>query len=71
MPLLLKILGNVCIVIVCHPGCDVMDFEINHIFLIEPFFLLDQKVIRKLKYLENEAFFIILKKIVPDLGVNL
>ena len=48
-----------------------MDFEINHIFLIEPFFLLDQKVIRKLKYLENEAFFIILKKIVPDLGVNL
>ena len=29
------------------PGCDVMDFEINLIFLIEPFFLHDQKAITK------------------------
>ena len=36
--LLLGILGNMCIAIVCYPGCDVMDFEINLIFLIEPFF---------------------------------
>ena len=30
-----------------------MDFEINVIFLIEPFFLHDQKVTTKTKYLEN------------------
>ena len=38
-PLLLEILGNICIAILCYPGCEVMDFEINLIFLIEPFFL--------------------------------
>ena len=27
--LLFEILGNMCIVIVYYPGCDVMDFEIN------------------------------------------
>ena len=47
LPLLLEILGNICIAIVCYPGCDVMDFEINFIFLIEPFFLHDQKVMTK------------------------
>ena len=36
-----------CIVIVCYPGCDVMDFEINSIFLIKPFFQHDQKFITK------------------------
>ena len=48
-----------CIAIVCYPGCDVMDCEINLIFLIEPFFLHDQKVMtkKKLKYLENEKSF--------------
>ena len=45
--ILLEILGNVCIAIVFYPGCDVMDFEINYIFLIEPFFLHDQKVMTK------------------------
>ena len=35
------------IAIVCYPGCDVMDFEINLIFLIEPFLLHDQKVMAK------------------------
>ena len=35
-----------------------MDFEINLIFLIEPFSLHDQKVMTKnLKYLENEDSF--------------
>ena len=42
--LLFEILGNMCIAIVYYPGCDVMDFEINLIFLIKPFFLHDQKV---------------------------
>ena len=31
--LLCELLGNVCIVIVCWPGCDVINFEINFIFL--------------------------------------
>ena len=47
LPLLLRILGNVCIAIVYYPGYDVMDFEINLIFLIEPFSLHDQKVMTK------------------------
>ena len=45
--LLLEILGNMCIALVCYPGCDVMDFEFNLIFLIEPFSLHDQKVMTK------------------------
>ena len=57
LPLLLQILGNMSIAIVCYPGCDVMAFEINLTFLIESFFLHDQKVWQKLKYLENEKSF--------------
>ena len=44
LPLLLEILGNMCIAIVCYPGCEVMDFEINLIILIKQFFLHAQKV---------------------------
>ena len=29
LPLLREILGNMCIVIVCEPGCDVVNFEIT------------------------------------------
>ena len=29
LPLLCKILDNMCIAIVCQPGCDVMNFEVN------------------------------------------
>ena len=47
LPLLLEILGNMCFAIVSEPGCDVIDFEINLIFLMEPFFLHDQKVMTK------------------------
>ena len=36
-----------CIAIVYYPGCDVMDFEINLIVLVEPFFLHAQKVMTK------------------------
>ena len=32
------------IVIVCKSGCDVINFDINIIFLIKQFFLHDQKV---------------------------
>ena len=41
--LLCKISGNMCIAIVCKPGCDVMNFEVNLVFLIKPFFLHGQK----------------------------
>ena len=42
--LLHEILGNMCIVIICQQGCDVMNFEINVNFLIKLFSLHDQKV---------------------------
>ena len=38
LSLLLEILGNMCIAVVCFPGCDVINFEINFIFLIKRFF---------------------------------
>ena len=40
-------LGNMCIAIVCKLGCDVINFEVNLIFLIWPFFLHNQKVVTK------------------------
>ena len=43
-----KILDNICIVIVFQPGCDVMKFEMNLIFLIKPLILYDQKVKTKI-----------------------
>ena len=33
-----------CIVIVCQAGFEVINFEINLVFLIKPFFLNDQKL---------------------------
>ena len=35
------------IAIVCKPGSDIMNLEVNLVFLIKPFFLHDQKVVRK------------------------
>ena len=55
--LFLEILGNMCIAIVCFPGCDVINFEINLIFLIKPFFYMIKKLRQKFKYLENEMCF--------------
>ena len=36
--LLLETRGNVCIAVVYFPSCNVINFEINLIFLIKPFF---------------------------------
>ena len=47
LPLLIEILTNMCIAIFYDPDCDVMDFEINIIFLIKLFFLHDQKFMTK------------------------
>ena len=48
LPLLLEVLGDMRITTVFYLSCDVMDFEINLIFLIESFFLHDQKVMTKI-----------------------
>ena len=47
LPLLCEILGNVCIAIAGKPGCDVMNFEVNLIFLIKSLLLHDQKIVTK------------------------
>ena len=36
---------------VCYPGCDVIKFEINLIFLIKPFRYMRKKSRQKRKYL--------------------
>ena len=36
--LFLEVFGNVCIVIICCSVCDVINFEINHSFLMKAFF---------------------------------
>ena len=45
--LLCEMLGNTCIAIVSKPYCDIMNFEVNLIFLMKPFFLHNEKVVRK------------------------
>ena len=47
LPLLLDILDNMCIAIVCSPGCDVINIEIHLIFLIKLLFY----VTKQYKYL--------------------
>ena len=56
-PLLFEILDNMRIAIVCFPGCDVLNFEINPIFLIKPFYYLTKMLRQKFKYLENKKSF--------------
>ena len=41
--LFIMILGNMCIPIVYFGDCEIMDFEINLVFLIKPFFYLTKK----------------------------
>ena len=40
----LKLLGNMCIKIVCLAGCDIMKFEINLTLFNQAFSTHDQKV---------------------------
>ena len=52
------ILGNMCIAVYYFQGCDVINFEINRIFLMKPFFCKTKKTSRqKIKYLEKEKSF--------------
>ena len=57
LPFLLEILDNICIVIICSPVCDVINFEINHSFLIKPIFYIKKKLGQKCKDLKNEKSF--------------
>ena len=41
----------------CFPGCDVINFEINLIFLIKPSFYMTKTSRQKFEYLENEKSF--------------
>ena len=41
------------IALACYTGFDVINFEINLIFLIKPFLNMTNKSKQKLKYLEN------------------
>ena len=53
--LLLEILDFMLIAIVSFPGCDVINFEMNFIFLTKPFFpTWLKKSEQKFKYLQNE-----------------
>ena len=51
------VLGNMCIVITFCLVYDVMNFEINHTFLIKPFYCITRKSGQKCKYLKNEKSF--------------
>ena len=50
-------IGNMCILIACFAGCDVIKFEINLIFLIKHFFYMTKTPGQKCKYHENENSF--------------
>ena len=60
------ICGYMCVTIVCKPCSNVMNFEVELIFLIKPLFLHDQNVVTKLKYLEDEKSFSDETKIIFD-----
>ena len=56
VPFLCEILGNMCVTVYL-PGCGIINFEINFLFLIKPLFLYDQKVMIKFKYFEKGKSF--------------
>ena len=57
LPVILELLDNIFIEIICFPGCDVINFEINLTFLIKLFFYITKKSRHKFKYLQNEKSF--------------
>ena len=57
LPLIRGMLDNICVLIVCQPGCDVISFEINLIFLIRLFFYMTKKSKQNvINYVINESF---------------
>ena len=85
LPLLLDILGKMCIAIVCYPGCDVVGFEIKRALPNQAVFLREKNVKtkneiswkRKELLMQNKTRFsshlkgFQLQKIVSDLKVRL
>ena len=55
-PLLLEILGNMCIAIICFSIYDVINFEINHAFLIKPFSTWPKRQDKNLNIWERKEF---------------
>ena len=49
LPLLLKISGNMCIVMICSSVFDLINFEINLSFPIKPFYYMTKKIGKKYK----------------------
>ena len=54
--LLHEILGSMCMVIACQPGCEAIDFEIN-IFLIKPFFNMTRSHDKSINILSTKRVF--------------
>ena len=52
--LLLEILGSLYIAIVCFGGCEIINSEINHIFLIKSLFHMTKKSRKKSEYFEKK-----------------
>ena len=52
-PLFFEVLFNMCIAIASQPGCEVINFEINPLFII----CMTNKSWQSVKYLENEKSF--------------
>ena len=50
LPLILKKSGKVCIAIICFPGIDVINSEINLVFLIKLFLYMTKKSRQTFKY---------------------
>ena len=57
LPLLLEMLGNMCITIVYFPDCGVINFEINLFFLIQSFFYFTKKSRQKFKIFRPKRAF--------------
>ena len=55
--LLLKILGNICIVIICCSVCDVINLKNNLSLLIKPFFYITIEPRQRCKYVQNGKSF--------------
>ena len=62
LPLLFEILDNMCITNACQPGCDVIKFEIDLIFLIKTFCYMTKKSRQKLNILKTKRAFEVKKK---------
>ena len=56
VPLPLEIFRMICILIVCEPGYDVINFEINLIFPLKQFLDMTENSRQKFKCLENKKY---------------